>query len=120
MVCLMPIAIFIMEGRRDHESGKVDDHGNIKHREWNKGGMIMYAIIEAIRWIGFVLLYGGVIAVIIGAINMTPENANGRGALPLVRDTPVGQEPYGANDIPGVENSRGERQDMGVDDGHAR
>jgi len=120
MVCLMPIAIYIMEGKWDHESVKVDDHGNIKHREWNKGGTIMYCIIEAVRWIGFVLLYGGVIAVIIGAIYMTPENANGRGALPLVRDTPVGQEPKGLNDAPGLEQSNGQSQDMGIDDGQSR
>merc|ERR1719199_1902886 len=117
MVLLMPIAIYIMEGK--HEKVEVDDHGNVKHREWSKGGMIMYGIIEAVRWLPFVLLYGGVIAVIVGAINMTPENANGRGALPLVRDTPFGQEPKGVNDVPGVDRHvghGGKSQDMGLDD----
>jgi len=121
MVCLMPIAIYMMEGK--WEKPAVDEHGNIKHREWSKGGMIMYGIVEAVRWLGFVLLYGGVIAVIVGAINMTPENANGRGALPLVRDTPIGQEPKGVNDVPGVDRHvghGGKSQDMGLDDAPGR
>ena len=33
---------------------------------------------------------------------MTPETANGRGAMPLVEETPFGSEPYGPNDIPGT------------------
>ena len=28
---------------------------------------------------------------------MTPETANGRGAVPLVGDTPFGEEPYGSS-----------------------
>jgi len=60
------------------------------------------------------VLYGGVIAVIVGLYTMTPETANGRGAVPLVGDGKVPgveaevpgyegvKEPYGANDVPGV------------------
>jgi len=120
VVCLMPIAIYLMEGRVEY--AEVDDSGNIKHREWSKGGMIMMGIISFIRVLCFLLLYGGVIAVIVGAITMTPENATGRGSVPLVKDTPLGQEPKGLNDIPGVGDSqyKGPAEDMTMDDGRAR
>jgi len=67
-----------------------------------------------VKWLGFFLMYGGVITVIVGVYTMTPETANGRGAVPLVGDgkipgTDAGvpgydgiEEPVGANDIPGV------------------
>ena len=47
MVCFMPSAIYIMEGQWDHQSVKVVAHGNIKHCEWSKGGMIMYGTTVA-------------------------------------------------------------------------
>jgi hypothetical protein len=58
----------------------------------------LYAVL-ALKWISYIFLYGGVIAVITGVYTMTPENANGRGAVPLVGEH-IG-EPYGVNDIPG-------------------
>jgi len=58
----------------------------------------LYCVL-ALKWITYIFLYGGVIAVITGVYTMTPENANGRGAVPLVGEH-MG-EPYGANDIPG-------------------
>jgi hypothetical protein len=73
----------------------------------------LYCVL-ALKWITYIFLYGGVIAVIVGLYTMTPENANGRGAVPLVGDgkvpgTDTGvpgyegvKEPYGANDVPGV------------------
>jgi len=56
--------------------------------------------VDTIRWLGSALLYGGVITVTVGIWTMTPETANGRGAVPLVSDTPFGQEPIGAYDAP--------------------
>ena len=41
-----------MEGK-DTEHPKTDLHGNITHREWSKGGMIMLWIFEFVRWLGF-------------------------------------------------------------------
>jgi len=57
----------------------------------------LYCVL-ALKWITYIFLYGGVIAVITGVYTMTPETANGRGAVPLVGDY-VG-EPVGVNDIP--------------------
>jgi hypothetical protein len=78
---------------------QVDEDGNIK---WAPENPILFYCIVAIRILGFCLLYGGIITVITGLYTMTPETANGRGAVPLVGDTPFGEEPYGVNDIPGT------------------
>merc|ERR1719248_505022 len=78
---------------------QVDEDGNIK---WEPENKILFYVVVAIRVLGFFLLYGGIITVIVGVYTMTPQNANGRGAVPLVDETPFGSEPYGANDIPGT------------------
>jgi len=57
----------------------------------------LYAVL-ALKWLTFIFLYGGVIAVVTGVYSMTPETANGRGSVPLVGDY-VG-EPVGVNDVP--------------------
>jgi len=57
----------------------------------------LYAVL-ALKWVTYIFLYGGVIAVITAVYTMTPETANGRGSVPLVGDY-VG-EPVGVNDIP--------------------
>lgn len=74
-----------------------DEDGNIK---WEPRNKILFYIVQTIRWLGFVFLYGGILTVIIGVYIMTPQTANGRGAIPLVGD--VITEPYGVNDIPGA------------------
>jgi hypothetical protein len=56
----------------------------------------LYCVL-ALKWITFIFLYGGTIAVITGVYMMTPENANGRGAVPLVGEHV--KEPYGVNDL---------------------
>ena len=38
------------------------------------------------KWLTFLFLYVGIIAVITGLYTMTPETANGRGSFPLVGD----------------------------------
>jgi len=81
------------------EPAHVDEDGNIK---WAPEHPILFYIVVAIRILGFLLLYGGVITVIVGVYTMTPETANGRGAMPLVDETPFGEEPYGVNDVPGT------------------
>merc|ERR1712118_114042 len=77
--------------------GQVDEDGNIK---WEPENPILLYVVIGIRILGFLLLYGGIITVIVGVYTMTKETANGRGAVPLVGDTPFGEEPYGVNDIP--------------------
>jgi len=93
------------------EPGQVDEDGNIK---WEPDNKILFYCVVTIRILGFFLLYGGIITVITGLYTMTPETANGRGAVPLVGDgkvpgTDVGTpgydgigEPAGVNDIPGT------------------
>ena len=75
------------------------EDGNIK---WEPENPILFYCIVAIRVLGFLLLYGGIITVIVGVYTMTPETANGRGAMPLFEETPFGSEPYGVNDVPGT------------------
>merc|ERR1719199_900547 len=93
-----------MEGKMEHP--EVDKDGNTTWQPKSEGsgwlGKAVFVAVQIIRWLGFGLLYGGVIAVIVGAITMTPETANGRGSLPLVRETPFGKEPVGPNDLPGM------------------
>jgi hypothetical protein len=93
------------------EPAQVDEDGNIK---WEPDNKILFYCIVVIRWLGFILLYGGTITVIVGLYTMTPETANGRGAVPLVGDGKVPgvganvpgyegiKEPYGVNDVPGT------------------
>merc|ERR1719161_2655178 len=91
--------------------GQCDEDGNVKWEPAHPWGLIA---VQTIRWIAFGLLYGGAITVIVAVYTMTPETANGRGAVPLVGDGEVGGrkvpgydgigEPYGPNDLPGVPN----------------
>merc|ERR1719201_3174188 len=97
MVLLIPVCTYFMEGKATHP--EVDEDGNTK---WKPEGKIALVVVQVIRWIGFILLYAGTITVMVGIWTMTAENANGRGAVPLVSETPFGDEPYGANDLPGV------------------
>merc|ERR1719335_1711527 len=57
----------------------------------------LYTVL-ALKWLTYIFLYGGTIAVVVGVYTMTPETANGRGAIPIAGDY-VG-EPVGANDLP--------------------
>merc|ERR1719482_931006 len=90
---------------------KCDPDGTPK---WEPSNPILNGIAQVLKWITFIFLYGGTIAVIVAVYTMTPETANGRGAVPLVGDGKVPgvdakvplydgvKEPYGANDIPGT------------------
>merc|ERR1719262_1508088 len=104
MVLLMPVATFIMEGKATTEI-KTDQDGNVEYEPADKNstyGKIAMIVVQVVRWLGLILLYVGAICVMVGAMTMTPETANGRGSVPLVGQTPFAGEPYGANDIPGV------------------
>merc|ERR1719311_37892 len=54
-------------------------------------------VVLALKWLTYIFLYGGTITVVVGVYTMTPETANGRGAVPLAGDY-VG-EPKGVNDL---------------------
>merc|ERR1719326_781679 len=94
-----------------------DEDGTPK---WEPSNPILTYVALALKWITFIFLYGGIIAVIVGVYTMTPETANGRGSIPLAGDgkipgTGVGVgvpgtdtgykgvgEPVGAGDLPVV------------------
>merc|ERR1719198_1093234 len=99
MVLLIPICTYVMEGKAVHP--ELDEDGNVK---WQPSGKIALICVQVVRWLGFILLYVGAITVMVGAMTMTPETANGRGSVPLVGQTPFAGRPYGMNDLPGVPN----------------
>merc|ERR1719231_129177 len=96
MVLLIPVCT-IMEGKAVHP--ELDEDGNVK---WEPSGKIALICVQVVRWLGFILLYVGTICVMVGAMTLTPETANGRGSVPLVRQTPFGNEPVGVNDMDDV------------------
>jgi len=59
---------------------ETDYEGNVvnKFANWYIG-----VIVTAIRYTSMLFLYGGMVMVMIGLFTMTPENANGRGSIPL-------------------------------------
>merc|ERR1719440_980669 len=65
---------------------KTDEDGNVVNKFDNKCGAYT---VTAIRYLGLLLLYGGVITVITSIFMITPETANGRGAVPGVTDGTV-------------------------------
>jgi septal ring factor EnvC (AmiA/AmiB activator) len=72
-----------------------DEDGTPEYKPANP--IALYCVL-ALKWVTYIFLYGGVIAVVTAVYTMTPETANGRGSVPLVGDY-VG-EPVGVNDIP--------------------
>merc|ERR1719171_3428418 len=62
---------------------QLDEDGTPK---WEPSNPILVYVASALKWLTFIFLYGGIIAVIVGVYTMTPETANGRGSVPLVGD----------------------------------
>jgi len=87
---------------------QLDEDGTPK---WEPSNPILVYVASALKWVTFLFLYGGIIAVIVGAYTMTPQTANGRGSFPLVGDGKIPlveakvpgysglPEPVGANDV---------------------
>merc|ERR1719424_330265 len=73
---------------------ETDVDGNVVNKFSNQ---YVGIAVTAVRYFTMVLLYGGMTMVIVGLFKMTPENANGRGSVPLVSDalnkTPIGNPP---------------------------
>merc|ERR1719161_2474450 len=96
-----------LAGAGDHDKPVAKD--NIQNY-W--GGVA----VQTIRYTAVVALFGGTAAVITGVCLMTPENADGRGAMPLVGDyiEPAPQ----VTDMPGMESAMkttGQTVGSGVD-----
>lgn len=71
---------------------KTDEDGNVINKFSSPAvgfGMVF------VRYLSMFLLYGGILTVIYGLFVMTPETANGRGSLPGVGATPLGDAPPG-------------------------
>merc|ERR1719271_1799160 len=70
--------------------------------------------VTFVRYSALIALIGGIATVITGVALMTPETANGRGAIPLVTDgtlpVDLAPQPPGVNDIPGA---KGTMKDLG-------
>merc|ERR1719395_137975 len=60
-----------------------DEDGTPKYEP--KHQWALYAVL-ALKWFTFIFLYAGAMTVVVGVYTMTPETANGRGAVPLAGD----------------------------------
>merc|ERR1719263_561373 len=76
---------------------KYDEDGTPKYEPEHP---IALYVVLALKWITFIFLYGGAITVVVAVYTMTPETANGRGAVPIAGD--YVKEPVGANDLAGA------------------
>jgi len=79
-------------------------------KEDNVGNQYGAMAITFVRYSALIALLGGVTTVTIGVFTMTPETANGRGAIPVIADGTIpgvdlAPEPYGINDVPGAKTA---------------
>merc|ERR1719498_1895292 len=81
---------------------QTDEDGNVINKFSNKYAA---AAITFVRYACMLLLYGGITLVIVGLFQMTPENANGKGSIPVISDiinaTPLGGPPPSLGNVPG-------------------
>jgi len=83
---------------------------------WKPQNSILVYVALGLKWITFIFLYGGVIAVIVGVYTMTPETANGRGAFPLAGDGKIPGTDVGVG-VPGTDiGYKGVGEPVGPDD----
>jgi hypothetical protein len=65
--------------------------------------------VTILRYFALIALLGGVTAVTVGVFMMTPETANGRGAIPVIADGTIPgvnvDQPVGINDVPGAKGA---------------
>merc|ERR1719213_952156 len=93
-----------------------------KENETNVSNYYGALAVSIVRYFALVALLGGITTVAVGVFMMTPETANGRGAIPVIADGTIpGVEvsgPPGINDVPGAKGameSVGETVGAGVD-----
>merc|ERR1719421_429460 len=97
----------VIAGVATGEKVKTDADGNAT---WHPTNIYLWYGVQVVRWFAVLALWGGAITVIISVFTITPETANGRGAIPLVTDGTVpvvGDQlagpPPGAQNVPGME-----------------
>merc|ERR1719375_62555 len=65
--------------------------------------------VTVLRYFALLALLGGVTTVTVGVFMMTPETANGRGAIPVIADGTIPgvnvDQPVGINDVPGAKGA---------------
>merc|ERR1719399_2555234 len=83
---LIQFIMVLIAGACTGEKAKTDDDGNVV---WKPNNLYAFYAVQVIRWFSILALWGGVIAVIVSVFTITPETANGRGAIPLVTDGTV-------------------------------
>merc|ERR1719159_1939320 len=83
---LIQFLMVLLVGLASASRVRCDEDGS---PEWKPEHPILIYIALGLKWLTFLFLYGGIIAVIVGVYTMTPETANGRGAVPLVGDGKV-------------------------------
>jgi len=77
-----------------------DEDGNVINKFDNQALGIGMTVL---RYLTMFMLYGGIVCIIVGLFYMTPENANGKGSIPIlsdiVRATPFGGKPPSLGDM---------------------
>jgi len=120
MMCLiMPFFTKDHKYKPDTLDAPVDKTETESQEVDNKWGAY---VVSFIRYCALIALIGGVATVITGVFLMTPENANGRGSIPLITDgtlpVDLAPPPPSITDVPGAEGaleSTGETLGAGVD-----
>jgi len=109
MMCLIMPLFTGKKYTPDQLDGPAKDESNAK-----LSNPIAAGVVTFIRYAALLALIGGTATVITGVFLMTPETANGRGAIPLVTDgtlpVDLAPQPPGINDVPGA---KGAMKDLG-------
>merc|ERR1719201_436923 len=90
------------------------DGSTTTKKEENVSNQYGAYVVTFIRYSALLALMGGTATVITGVCLMTPETANGRGAIPVISDgtlpVDLAPQPPGINDVPGA---KGAMKDLG-------
>merc|ERR1719355_241436 len=80
-----------------------------KEEETNVSNYYAATAVTVVRYTALIALIGGIATVAVGVFTMTPETANGRGAIPVIADGTIpGVDvagPPGINDVPGAKKA---------------
>merc|ERR1719240_507517 len=87
----------------------LDGSGDKDAKEVDLGNPIGKWVVTFVRYAALIALMGGVATVATGVFMMTPETANGRGAIPVIADGTLGvnlaPKPPGVNSLPGADEA---------------
>merc|ERR1719161_703975 len=87
----------------------LDGSGEKSAKDVDLGNPIGRWVVTFVRYSALLALMGGVATVATGVFMMTPETANGRGAIPVIADGTLGvnlaPKPPGVNNLPGADKA---------------